>query len=100
MIAPSVAEGTTPAPHELDGKRARRTVWAICGMLYYQGYTMAINGIGAPWIAKSFNLGESGIATLYAWISISALGALALSRLADRIGRRRVLLTCMIATPL
>jgi putative MFS transporter len=68
-------------------------------MLYYQGYTMAINGIGAPWIAKSFNLGESGIATLYAWISISALGALALSRLADRVGRRRVLLTCMLATP-
>ena len=56
----------------IDRKRARRTVVAICGMLYYQGYTMAINGIGAPWIAKSFNLGESGIARLYAWISISA----------------------------
>jgi len=100
MIASDAAQTPAPAIAGIDRKRARRTVVAICGMLYYQGYTMAINGIGAPWIAKSFNLGESGIARLYAWISISALGALALSRLADRIGRRRVLLTCMLATPL
>jgi MFS family permease len=100
MIASDAAQTPAPAIADMDRKRARRTVVAICGMLYYQGYTMAINGIGAPWIAKSFSLGESGIARLYAWISISALGALALSRLADRIGRRRVLLTCMVATPL
>jgi MFS family permease len=100
MIASDAAQTPAPVIADTDRERARRTVVAICGMLYYQGYTMAINGIGAPWIAKSFNLGESGIAGLYAWISISALGALALSRLADRLGRRRVLLTCMVATPL
>jgi len=79
---------------------ARQTIRAICAMLYYQGFTMAINGIGAPWIAKSFRLGESGIAGLYAWISLSSIGALVLSRMADRVGRRRVLLWCMTATPL
>jgi MFS family permease len=100
MIESGVAQTPVPAIEGIDRRRARRTVMAICGMLYYQGYTMAINGIGAPWIAKSFNLGESGIAQLYACISVSALGALGLSRLADRIGRRRVLLTCMVATPL
>lgn len=94
------AGATRPVPQEGDSRLARRTVLAICGMLGYQGYTMAINSIGAPWIAKSFDLGESGIATLYAWISISALGALALSRAADRIGRRRILLCCMVTTPL
>lgn len=61
---------------------------------------MAINGIGSPWIAKSFALTDSQMAALFAWISISALGALGLSRVADRVGRRRVLLWCMIATPL
>ncbi len=78
----------------------RRTIVGTCAMLWYQGFTMAINGIGAPWIAKSFALNESGIARMYAWISVSALGALILSRCADRLGRRRVLLWCMTATPL
>src|SRR5258708_14805471 len=59
---------------------------------------MSINGIGAPFIAKSFNLGESGIATLFAWISISAIGALGLSRMIDRLGRRRMLLVSMAGT--
>ena len=64
----------------------------------FQGFTMSINGIGAPFIAKSFNLGESGIATLFAWISISAIGALGLSRMIDRLGRRRMLLVSMAGT--
>jgi MFS family permease len=53
---------------------------------------MSINGVGAPWIAKSFHLGESGIAGLFAWISLSAIGALGLSRMSDHLGRRRMLL--------
>jgi MFS family permease len=88
------------AAHDVAATSARRTIRAICGMLYYQGFTMAINGIGAPWIAKSFGLDESGVAGLYAWISFSSIGALILSRMADRVGRRRVLLWCMTATPL
>ncbi|HUI25476.1 MAG TPA: MFS transporter [Candidatus Kryptonia bacterium] len=71
----------------------------MCGLLAYQGYTISINGVAAPWIATSFQLSQSGIATLYACISVSALGALILARLADRIGRRRVLLGCLAATP-
>jgi MFS family permease len=69
-------------------------------MLYYQGYTLAILGIAAPWIAKSFHLDQSGIAQMFAWISINALGALALSHMADRFGRRRVLLWSLVGTPL
>ncbi len=60
---------------------------------------MAINSIASPWIARSFGLDESGIARIFAWISFSALGALVISRIADRAGRRRVLLLCMTATP-
>jgi MFS transporter, AAHS family, 3-hydroxyphenylpropionic acid transporter len=80
--------------------RIRATVRAIVATLYYQGFAMSINGIGAPWIARDFGLGQSGIARLFAWISPSALGALALSRMIDRIGRKRVLLWCVGATSL
>jgi MFS family permease len=71
---------------------------SIATVLAFEGFTMSINGVGAPWIAKSFHLGESGIAGLFAWISLSALGALGLSRMIDRLGRRRMLLICMAGT--
>lgn len=36
---------------------------------------------------------------MYAWISLNAFGALILSRMADRLGRRRVLLFSLVTTP-
>jgi MFS family permease len=73
-------------------------VRAIAMVFAFNGFTMSVNGIGSPWIAKSFHLGESGIASLFAWISFSAIGALGLSRMIDRLGRRRMLLVCMAGT--
>lgn len=60
----------------------------------------SILGVGAPFIGKSFGLGQSGIAGMYAWISVNSIGALVLSRMADRIGRRRILMLGLIVTPL
>jgi len=68
--------------------------------MLYQGFTLAILGTGSPWIAKSFGLSQSGIAETFAWVSLSAFGALVLSRMADRVGRRRVVLWSMAGTPL
>jgi MFS family permease len=86
----------------LDPQRAarnnRQLVTSIAMVFAFNGFTMSINGIGSPWIAKSFNLGESGIASLFAWISFSAIFALGLSRMIDRMGRRRMLLVCMAGT--
>jgi MFS family permease len=79
-------------------RKNRRLVRSIAMVFAFNGFTMSINGIGAPWIAKSFNLGESGIASLFAWISFSAIFALGLSRMIDRLGRRRMLLVCMAGT--
>ncbi len=78
--------------------RNRRLARSIATVLAFEGFTMSINGIGSPWIAKSFHLGEAGIAGLFAWISLSAIGALGLSRMIDRLGRRRMLLVCMAGT--
>jgi predicted MFS family arabinose efflux permease len=80
--------------------RSRRVIQCVVALMLYQGFTLAILGTGAPWIARSFGLGQSGIARTFAWVSLSAFGALALARMADRVGRRRVVLWSMIGTPL
>jgi MFS family permease len=96
----SVDLGTAAAMRGVGMARAWQTIIAMVAVLSYQGFTMSINGVAASWIADSFHLGQSGIAGLYARISVAAIGALILSRQVDRIGRRRVLLWCMTATPL
>lgn len=89
-----------PGEQEPGPEKNPRLARSIARILAFQGFTQSINGIGAPWIAKSFHLGESGIAGLFAWISISALGALGLSRMIDWLGRRRMLLICLAGTAL
>ncbi|MGH7934003.1 MAG: MFS transporter, partial [Candidatus Binataceae bacterium] len=96
----SVADAPGSPPDAIPPGHGRATVRSVMGMLYYQGYTIAILGIASPWIAKSFHLDQSGIARMFAWISINALGALVLSRMADRIGRRRILLWSLVGTPI
>jgi MFS family permease len=78
----------------------RATVRAVFAILNVQGYAFALLGVAAPFIAKSFALDQSGIARMYAWISLNAFGALILSRMADRLGRRRILPLSLVATPL
>jgi MFS family permease len=83
-----------------DDAHGRATLRAVVVILSYQGYAFALLGVAAPFIANAFALDQSGIARMYAWISLNALGALILSRMADRIGRRRILLLALVATPL
>src|SRR5208282_422030 len=82
-----------------SGGRERLTVLALVAMLFYQGFAVAIVSVAAPWIGTSFHLDGAGVARLFAWISLSALGALALSRMIDRHGRRRMILWCVAAIP-
>lgn len=81
-------------------RRVRRVIRCVMALMYYQGFTLAIMGTGAPWIAKSFGLSDSGIARAFALIAVSAFGALGLARMADRVGRRRVVLWAMVGMPL
>jgi MFS family permease len=78
----------------------RATVRAVAAILCYQGYAYTILGVGAPFIAKGFGLDQSAIARMYAWIALHALGGLVLSRMADRVGRRRIVLVGLIVTPM
>jgi MFS family permease len=79
---------------------AATIIAAIVILLVYQGYSLSIIGVASPWIAKSFALDQAQLAELFAWMSLSALGALILARLADRVGRRRIILSSLVVSPL
>ena len=76
---------------------AASNLWML-SMLAIQAFALTINGVAAPWIMRSFDLNQASLARLFAVISISAIGALILTRMFDVIGRRRVLRWCAVAT--
>jgi MFS family permease len=78
---------------------AASNLWML-SMLALQAFALTINGVAAPWIMRSFHLNQASLARLFAVISVSAIGALILTRLFDVIGRRRVLRWCAVATSL
>src|SRR6266478_2801402 len=69
-------------------------------MLGLQAFALTVNSVAAPWIMQSFDLNQASLARLFAVISVSAIGALIMTRLFDVIGRRRVLRWCAVATSL
>ena len=73
---------------------------AIVILLVFQGYSLSIVGVASPWIAKSFSLDQVQLAKLFAWMSVSAFGSLFLARLADRVGRRLIILSSLVLAPL
>src|SRR5215472_15089744 len=73
---------------------------AIVLLLIYQGYSLSIVGVASPWIAKSFALSQVQLAELFAWMSLAAIGTMVLARLADRVGRRRIILASLVFAPL
>ena len=105
MINPQAAENAvsardSPQASQPTSARTSTTVGAIVILLLYQGYTLSIVGIASPWIAKTFALDEARLAKLFAWMAISAFGSLMLARLADRVGRRLVILGSLVLAPL
>ncbi len=82
-----------------DNGRAFEVIVAIVLLLVYQGYTLSISGIAAPWIGKTFHLNQPQLAELFAWMSISAFGSMVLARMADRVGRRLIILSSLVLAP-
>jgi MFS family permease len=92
---------TAPSIEETDAAwaAAQPTVRVLMAALFYQGYATGIVAIASPWIARSFGLDESALAGVLAWLALASLGSLALSRMVDRLGRRRVLIWSTAAMP-
>ena len=72
----------------------------ILALLIPQGFILTINGVAAPWIVTSFRLTPPQVAQLFAWVALSGIGALILTRLFDVVGRGRVLWWSMLIGPL
>ena len=72
---------------------------ALLALTSFAAYLQTVPGIIAPFVAREFGLSDAGIASLMGFVALGALGAFGLTRLADRIGRRRVLLACLAALP-
>jgi putative MFS transporter len=78
---------------------ARRQMAALLSLTALASYFNTVPGTIAPYVARDFDLSDAGIASLMGFISLGALGAFGLTRLADRAGRRRVLLACGALLP-
>ena len=83
-----------------ENRRSTAIVAAIVILLIYQGYSLSVVGAASPWIAKSFSLDQVHLAQLFAWMSVSAFGSLILARMADRFGRRQIILICLSLAPI
>ena len=88
-----------PVPDEKISGASWSIIAAIVILLVYQGYTLSVAGIASPWIGKSFHLSQAALARLFAWMSVSAFGSMLLARLADRVGRRRIILSSLLLAP-
>ncbi len=95
-----VAAAYAQEPELAPGSDVIGILLAIALLQTYQGYALSIAGVASPWIAASFRLDEASLARLFAWMSTSAFGSLALARMADRVGRRKIILASLILVPI
>ncbi len=77
----------------------RRQMAALLALTAFAAYLQTVPGITAPFVAREFGLSDAGIASMLGFVALGALGAFGLTRLADRHGRRRVLLACLGGLP-
>jgi MFS family permease len=68
---------------------------ALLAMTGVQGYAMAVNGGAAAFYAADFGLDDAGMARTFGWIGLGSIGTVLLARLIDRLGRRRLFLSCV-----
>lgn len=73
------------------------------GLLYaltaYAFYAMALGALGAPFLAAELALDDAAITGIAGWVALGAFGTALLTRLADRHGRRLVLVGSFAALP-
>jgi 2-amino-4-hydroxy-6-hydroxymethyldihydropteridine diphosphokinase len=82
-----------------DAARGRRLVSVLFALSLVQGSAWAINGNASRYLAQDFGLDEVALPLYFALFGLGTFGTLALSRLADRVGRRRLLVVSVQALP-
>jgi MFS family permease len=64
--------------------------------LLFEHYDIATLGNASKYIRESFDLPQSEIGRIFAWVRLGALPAVLLVPFADQVGRRRVFLFCLV----
>jgi MFS family permease len=109
-IPPGPAEGpglpskrpwwTYIIPYPGRAPQLGRHQWRVLGMLsvseLFDHYDMAILGFGLLHIQQGLGIGEAELGGTMAMVRLGLLPALAITLLADRMGRRRLLLATII----
>jgi len=107
MLHPSTPgeEDARSTPADLDLLLDQQTIqWrllvivALClGVISMDGYDLGIAGSLAPAIAKNLSTSTASLLNVFALQTLGqAIGSFAISPLADRVGRRPVLVICLI----
>jgi len=79
--------------------RAPAATAVAIALAVYCGYLSGANGSVAPFLAASFALDDTEVARLFAAFGLSSAVAVALGRMADRLGRRRLIAFCLAGLP-
>jgi MFS family permease len=89
-VAPAVSEGGLTARH--------RTLLLLVGTAtLFEGYDRFIAGLALPYIGRDLGADEGTLGTVLAVIRAGALVSIVLGRMADRYGRRLLLIVSVIA---
>jgi len=71
----------------------------LLGLTVYASYLQALPGMTAPFLAADLGLDDARITAIAGFVSIGAFGTAALARMADRHGRRGLVVLCFALLP-
>jgi len=71
----------------------------LLGLTIYASYLQALPGMTAPFLAADLGLDDAHITAIAGFASLGAFGTAALARLADRRGRRGLVILCFALLP-
>ena len=74
-------------------------MYLLLGLAVYGFYVQSLGGLSQPYMAREFGLDDTGITFINGWMSLGAFGTALLTRLADRRGRRGILVFCFALLP-
>jgi MFS family permease len=72
----------------------------LLGLSVYAAYLQALPGVTSPFLAAELGLDDAQITAIAGFVSLGAFGTAALARMADRRGRRGLVILCFALLPL
>lgn len=76
---------------------ADRRLLALLGLaVYFEGYGRSLVTVALPWIGRDLGASPDALSYALAAIALGSLGVLVLGPVADRVGRRRLLLASVL----